>query len=161
MIGTRQRGGDHLRNVRQIINPYDARSVCDIEPRGKQSQSNRIATVAWCICFFYPFIAVGSVYLSWLVAWIALGHQPREMLNDPKQMGGLMDFAYLISVLLVIPWPVFGVAGFLVSFRCPVPAIGKRFLSMTALAIAYMMICALALGLMRLDPGGVFSWWLD
>jgi hypothetical protein len=90
-----------------------------------------------------------------------LGHQPREMLNDPKQIGGPMDAVYTLSILLITPWPALTAGGFFVTLLCPVPAIRHRFVPLAVLAFAYILQCTIALGFIILDPGRIFSWWLD
>jgi hypothetical protein len=115
----------------------------------------------WSIGFLYPLIAVGSIYVCWLVAWAIKGHPPREMLDDPKHIGGVMDLAYLVSVLLIAPWPVLTIGGFVVTLFCPIRILRMRSASVAAFAAFYVAICGLAFALVRWDPGRVVSWWLD
>src|SRR4051812_3612396 len=42
-----------------------------------------ITVAAWLACS-YPVLPVLSLYITWLTAWVALGHQPRPSLDDPK-----------------------------------------------------------------------------
>lgn len=115
----------------------------------------------WLIGFLYPLIALASIYVCWLVAWVALGHQPREMLNDPKYIGGIMDVFYLVSVLLVIPWPILMVAGFFVTLACPIQPKQNGLVFAGTLIGLYSAMCGFAYWVLMVDPGRIFSWWCD
>jgi formate hydrogenlyase subunit 3/multisubunit Na+/H+ antiporter MnhD subunit len=48
--------------------------------------------------------------LEWSVAWWILGRQPESMIDDPKQMGGVVWFLdrlslfFLLALFLIFPW---------------------------------------------------------
>jgi len=56
------------------------------------------ATLIWC----YPLLVIGSIYLTWLVAWIALGHRPIPSLDDPKFISVWVDIPLIVSRFLMM-----------------------------------------------------------
>lgn len=143
------------------INPYEASLVSRETENSHSQRISRVYIAVWGAGFLYPVIAVGSIYFCWLVAWAVKGHLPREMLDDPKNIGGIMDLAYLASVLLILPWPLWTIAGFVVTLFCPIRIFRTRSASIAAFAAFYIATCFLAFGLVTWDPGRVVSWWLD
>ena len=101
------------------------------------------------------------MYGSWIVAWAVIGHAPREMLDDPKHIGGIMDIFYLASVLLILPWPLLAIVGFFVTFVCPIKTKHNRPVFVLTLSGLYILMCAIAYGILMVDPGRIFSWWCD
>ncbi|MBL8890612.1 MAG: hypothetical protein JNL67_11600 [Planctomycetaceae bacterium] len=86
---------------------------------------------------------------------------PRPMLDDPKSIGGIMDFAYLLSMLALISLPVLTPVCFVSSFFCPVRFVRNRLAQAVLFAAAYIAVAGGLFLLLRLDPGGVVEWWLD
>ena len=114
------------------------------------------------LAYLYPVWLVSSFYSTWLMAWIQLGHRPRPMLDDPKSIGGLMDIAYIVPGFLVMAMPVLTPIGLAASFFCPVQVRRvSRYAQNCVLAVLYVALCALALLMLRADPGRVVEWWFD
>lgn len=110
----------------------------------------------------YPVWLVGAFYATWLVAWVELGHRPRPMLDDPKYIGGLMDFVYGVPGYLLLGLPVLAPLGFAASFFCQKRTTRERrgVLAMV-LAAFYVLMCVTAIVVLRYDGASVVEWWFD
>lgn len=143
-------------------NPY---LVSKIKPeRGPSDFASRalfVKWIIWLVAFFYPVIAAICFYSSWLVAWVCIGHMPRPMLDDPKSIGGVMDFAYLISMLALLSAPVLTPLCFFSSFSRPTQTTRSRWLERICLPIVYIAICGSIYATIRFDPGRIVEWWFD
>jgi hypothetical protein len=116
----------------------------------------------WLLAFLYPIWLLGSFYMTWLIAWVELGHRPRPMLDDPKSIGGFLDIAYYFPGVLVMFMPILAPIGLAASFFCPINTQHvKRHTWHAALAVLYVVLCAIALLTLRSDPGRVVEWWFD
>lgn len=95
-------------NAMADTNPYVVASETSPErpPGDTVSWITRIKLIIWLVAFFYPVLVALSIYVSWLVAWICLGHKPRPSLDDPTRIGGAMDLACLVSALALFSWPI-------------------------------------------------------
>jgi len=123
----------------------------------------RTQVAAWVFAGF-PVVALTSVYVTWLTAWLALGHRPRPSLDDPKSIGLVVEINYMISLLLLI---------------CSVPALGlcvcfvsnevvrfprhkqARVASVAALAGFAVISLIYTYSMLAADPGRVFYWFMD
>lgn len=117
--------------------------------------------MVWAVAYLYPLLTAASIYSSWLVAWMCLGRVPRPLLDDPKFIGGVMDIAYLLSMLAFYSAPVLTPLCFASSFFCPLGRIRNRVARSIVLALAYLAMLAGVILLLRLDPGRVVEWWID
>ena len=115
----------------------------------------------WLAAYSCPVIVAGCFYMSWFVAWIVLGHKPRPMVDDPKSIGGLMDIAYIGSMVAFLSAPILAPIGFIASFVCPFPSFGKQRMRCAILVAVYLGICVTILLTIKADPGRVIEWWLD
>jgi len=106
------------------------------------------------VCTLLPAF---SVYVTWLVAWIALGHQPRPMLDDPKFIGPLVSAVYLISGLLLLAMLPIATAGPLFQLTT-----GGRKLSVRAVFAGVSLSMSVAsIMILRWDPIRVVYWYFD
>jgi hypothetical protein len=122
---------------------------------------SRGALVAWTIAYTYPLLAAICFYSSWLVAWVMLGHVPRPMLDDPKSIGGVMDFAYVVAGLSLISFPILTPLFLCSSFFCPLRFSKHQVFQGLILALAYICMSAAIAMTIWYDPGSVVEWWLD
>jgi len=85
------------------------------------------------------------------------------MHDDPKFIGGLMDWAYLLSTLILFSAPIGIPAGLAVSPLCPSMKAGgaKRGVYACLLLLGYLALCLGAWALIQNDPGRVIEWWFD
>ena len=60
---------------------------------------------AW-VCSLYPAIFLGSLYLTWLLAWASLGHFPRASLDDPRGINSMVLVAHDTTLMLLVGIPV-------------------------------------------------------
>jgi hypothetical protein len=147
----------------QKMNPTHSTSVHPNESTrsGAMIGFSRSALFAWTIAYTYPLLAAICFYSSWLVAWVMLGHVPRPMLDDPKSIGGIMDFAYLISLLSIISFPLLTPLFLCSSFFCPLRFSNHRVAQGLTLAIAYICTSAAIVMTIWYDPGSVVEWFFD
>ena len=114
--------------------------------------------------YAYPALTVASLYLTWLAAWIALGHAPRPSLDDPKFIGLLVDAPYIVTMGMLICAPgamVLGVgmAPIFVALRA---AKGRRRVLLGLIAlVALVLLWGAALWILRADPWDVGNWYMD
>ena len=143
-------------------NPYRAPDLSAPISGDASQPTSRFQIVIWALAYFYPVWLVSSFYLTWLIAWIQLGHRPRPMLDDPKSIGGLMDIVYYLPGILAIAIPVLAPIGFLAAFFCPLRINRiERYSLRMSLAFLYVVLCVLALIVLRADIGRVVEWWFD
>ena len=84
------------------------------------------------------------------------------MLDDPKNIGGLMVFFYYVLGFLIMALPVFAPVGLLVSFFCPAKLFRKqRFASACFLVTGYVLLCMLVIVIFAADPYDVLEWYMD
>lgn len=107
--------------------------------------------------WFYPLLLLGSFYGTWLVAWINLGQMPRPSLDDPKSIGISVDIAYLITVLLLVGFPVAAVIGVGIQLS----AVNRPLQLRLGLALLIFLIWVGVLLLIRWDPFLVSDWFFD
>lgn len=150
-------------NAMADTNPYVVASETSPErpPGDTVSWITRVKLIIWLVAFFYPVLVALSVYVSWLVAWICLGHKPRPSLDDPSRIGGAMDLAYFVSALAFISAPVMIPLCFFSSFGCPLRLSKKPPLQCLFQALIYIALCGAFIATVRNDPGDVFNWWFD
>lgn len=133
------------------INPYQ--SPTTDSDSGSRSRATMLELVGW----FYPLLLLGSFYGTWLVAWINLGQMPRPSLDDPKSIGISVDIAYLITVLLLVGFPVAAVIGVGIQLS----AVNRPLQLRLGLALLIFLIWVGVLLLIRWDPFLVSDWFFD
>ena len=148
--------------MQTVDNPYRTSDAVPLLGDDDSPSAPRLKFVIWLSAYLFPVWLVCSFYSVWLVAWIQLGHRPRPMLDDPKDIGGFMDFAYFVPGFLLLAMPALIPLGLAASFFCPLRVCrGRRFILSTTLVVLYVALCTFALVGLRKDPGGVVEWWLD
>ena len=105
--------------------------------------------------WIYPIAVLAFLYMTWLTAWAVLGHVPRPNLDDPKYISWLVDGPYLVAMLLMQCAPAAMLLGLI--FAAPNSEIRKKLMRTIALALLW----AAVLGVLRLDPLGVATWFMD
>lgn len=144
------------------MNPYQPPDPVLFATNKRSASLPWIKLTLWLLAYLYPLWLVGSFYVTWVVAWVSLGRIPRPSLDDPKSIGGFVDVAYVITGLLAIGLPGLVPLGLAASFYCPVRKHDDRRLTQAAaLAIIYIILCAVALVILRADPLRVVYWWID
>ncbi|MEI7458602.1 MAG: hypothetical protein WCK15_04285 [Pirellula sp.] len=152
-----------LASVFNEMNPTHSTSVHPNESTrsGAKISVSRSALFGWTIVYTYPLLAAICFYSSWMVAWVMLGHVPRPMLDDPKSIGGIMDFAYLVATLSIISFPILTPLFLCSSFFCPLRFSNHQVAQGLTLALAYIWLSAAIAITIWYDPGRVVEWWLD
>lgn len=123
-------------------------------PVALAAPGRRVGVAAWVLSL-YPLMTPVSLYLTWLAAWCVLGHRPRPSLDDPKEIGLLVDVPYVMTYLSSVAWPISLVAGLtFTAFR------SSRRSGPNPLPI---LIAAwfLAFAILRWDPLDVVGWFMD
>jgi len=62
---------------------------------------NCIGAIAWAFSA-YPVLLLLSLYTTWALAWLSLGHLPRPTLDDPKYINRLVTCFNLATWLLLM-----------------------------------------------------------
>ena len=161
-------GRSPIKNMTTEANPYQTPNAAQllVDDYGASPPRGRLATrlrIAVCLlAYLYPIWLLGSFYLTWLIAWVQLGHRPRPMVDDPKSVGGILDIAYYLPGIFIMLLPVLAPIGLAASFFCPITARRDvRYAIRAAIAILYVALCAFVLLTLRYDPGQVVEWWFD
>jgi hypothetical protein len=166
-----RRAGDYrlLSSVKQSdfkmtsANPYISPNISSLDCKSETPEAPIVykMAVAWAFAYFYPAIATLLLYASWIFAWLCLGHMPRPMLDDPKDIGWMMDLAYLISMIAFVSVPLLTPVCFFASFFCPFRLTKYRILEYCFLTFTYIAICTAIFTTVRADPCQVVEWWFD
>lgn len=133
-----------------------------LEPVPRKSRRPRWLPEALAIG--YPVALVASLYVSWLVAWAALGYRPRPMLDDPKFIGFAVDVACTVAMILLMCAPgalaIGGIAAIHSAWRRgPTTA---AFVARSAAVLALLAITWVAsFAFLRWDPIDVVTWYMD
>lgn len=117
--------------------------------------------LAWCahLTALYPLFFLALFYGEWLLAWWALGHPPRPMLDDPKDIAGLNWMNGIVGVALMAYFPA-SVAALVLN---TLYAINAR-LRASHLVLRIIVLLCFWVGtvlLLRWDPGRIVYWWFD
>jgi len=104
-----------------------------------------------------PWLLIIAAYVEALAAWYFLGHWPRPMLDDPKNIA--TKPLHLIYVLLLLGFvPAFFLLVLLTVSNCK--AIRAR--SLYSVGWVIFVLGAIALFfVVRADPGNVWEWLAD
>lgn len=125
----------------------------------------RTPRILLAIVWAYPLLPLVGLYLTWLVAWVALGHQPQPSLDDPKHISPAVDVPYVVSGLLLITMPLGMIGGvslgiFLTPWWLHSRGGGgvARYVLVTA---ALFALYVGAFALLQWDPLRVLYWYMD
>ena len=105
-------------------------------------------------------VVVTAPYVTWLIAWGALGHRPRPSLDDPKSIGFVVDVSYAGAMLLLVTFPGAIVAG-LAAIVWHDRSRESQVLATVARATLYIILWLAAIAFMRADPLDVGYWFMD
>ena len=112
----------------------------------------RAATAALC----YPLLIVAAVYAEWLYACVALGHFPGPA--DPSVAGWDLSRRIVMFLLLgLIPALIAALLLNVMHVQVDRPATGPLLRRLALTVFVWVALVGLAL----VDPGGVWSWWMD
>ena len=143
-------------------NPYQPSSLYPGILPVESGLARTIPWRIWWIAYLYPIWSAGSMYATWVLAWVHLGHIPRSSLDDPMSIGSLVTVAYTGSLLLMSLMPILMPMGLLAAFFYPLRTRARRsFLRQILLALLYITLSASVLLTLRADPGFVMEWWFD
>jgi len=82
-----------------MSNPYQTPNTSTVAPvRVENTRPRWLDWLFWGVAL----IPAASVYFTWLVAWLTLGHPPRPLLDDPKHISTAVSTVYFISLWAVI-----------------------------------------------------------
>ena len=120
----------------------------------------RLGAVLLALSYLYPVALVVLFYLTWLVAWAALGYQPRAYLDDPKYISWAVSVVHAITfaVLLFSPFAAVGGLGMVVAFGYH----RRLHLAYTVVMLAGLVATwAASIAISRWDPGRIGDWFFD
>ena len=121
----------------------------------------RIVALHW-VAACYPLIILCSLYLTWFVAWVALGHPPRSSLDDPKHIGPIA-IPYTVTAILMGGVAITFVAGIgLTGVRLalgltPRPGSSHLVVVLGIVPMSWAVGCSLCIW----DPLYVMDWYFD
>jgi hypothetical protein len=76
----------------------------------------------------YPLLLLLSLYATWALAWIEVGHQPIPMMDRPKALGIPVGIFYRLTWYLIIGLlPVFVMNAFLLIIELLQRLLHKRY----------------------------------
>lgn len=143
-------------------NPYRAPASGSTHEEGDTALPlSRWRLFFWSVTYFYPLMATACLYSCWLVANVCLGHMPQAYVDDPKYIGGVMDFVYQLSIISLLSLPALTPICFASSFFCPLRVFRDWIPQAVMFASAYIMVAVGIFVLLRLDPGHVVEWVMD
>ncbi|TWU63158.1 MULTISPECIES: hypothetical protein [Crateriforma] len=151
-----------------MTNPYQAPADATIDSPSAAAASRpslrlpRGSFGVWLSVYLYPLWLIGSFYMTWWIAWRLLGHRPRPSLDDPKSIGGVLDFLYYVPGILLVLMPILAPIGLASSFLFPFNVKRKtRCIWGTLLLALYISIGTTVIHTLRSDPDQVIQWWFD
>ena len=137
-----------------MSNPYQTPNTSAVTPgRVEITRPRWLDWLSWGVAL----IPAASVYFSWFVAWLALGHPPRPLLDDPKHISTAVSTVYFISGLLLLSLPVLVIAGPIVQLVVA----GRSLLIRVTYAVISFFVSVGTIFLLRLDPYDVVYWYFD
>lgn len=133
-------------------NPYQT-------PNAVASNRSEIIRPGWLDWLFWgvALLPAASVYFTWLVAWITLGHPPRPSLDDPSHISPAVNIIYFVSGLLLLSLPVFVIVGPIVQLVVT----GRLLAIRVAYAAISFFVSVGTILLLRWDPYDVVYWYFD
>ena len=111
-----------------------------------------------------PVLMPGMLLVTWCLAWLALGHRPVPMIDDPKGIdNALMQAAYIGTILLMIMVPPAFILTAFMLLASGLRVIADRnrlrgFLVLLAYAITTTALAYVLVRTMREDIG---TWFFD
>jgi hypothetical protein len=107
----------------------------------------------------YPLIAVGMLYVQWILSWYMLGHKPIPLTDDPKYINGAswMHLITTVALLGVIP-AGFSALAFNIAHIC------RQRSSAAQVSIRLCTLAGLWLGMfvtLARDSDSIMEWWMD
>jgi len=118
----------------------------------------------------YPVLLVAALHLTWFAAWLVLGHMPRPNLDDPKSIGLLVDIPYAVTTAMLV-----GAPGAMLLALCVTPVVVARrvarrkaneralgaAIAVSAALVGLALLWGATFLLLRMDPWGVGTWYID
>lgn len=133
-------------------NPYKTVTT-DVGRPGHRHWSAWLDHIAW----LFPFIMLAAPYVTWVVAWMVLGHRPRPSLDDPTSVSTVATGVYTAAGCILLLAPGVAVAGVLWQFMRTHTPILRRCLLAAVLCVTWV----LCVFLLRWDPLRVMDWFMD
>jgi hypothetical protein len=124
----------------------------------------RTPRILLAIVWAYPLLPLVALYITWLVAWVALGHQPQPSLDDPKHISGTVDVPYIVTGVLLITLPVGIIGGYSLGLFLTLWWVHSRGGGSARYLLATVALSALYVGAFTLlyrDPLRVLYWYMD
>ena len=135
-------------------NPYQTpNTIATDSDRVENIRPRWLDWLSWGVAF----IPAASVYFTWLVAWLTLGHPPRPSLDDPSQISAAVSTVYFVSGLLLLSLPVLVIAGAIVQ----VVVTGRSLVVRVTYAVISFFVSVGTILFLRLDPYDVVYWYFD
>jgi len=137
-----------------MANPYQTPNAVAVA--SDQSEIIRPRRLDWLV-WGGAMLPAASIYFTWLVAWLTLGHPPRPSLDDPRQISPIVNIVYFIAVLFLVSLPVSVITGPIVQL---IDAGRSLPIRVTYATISFFVSVG-AILLLRWDPLDVVYWYMD
>jgi hypothetical protein len=116
--------------------------------------------VAWTVSA-YPVILLISLYSTWLLAWLSVGHQPRPYQDDPKYVNWLVTLFYSKTLLLLMGCYVALLLNGIIVLIEVVQKVRRRQWDFVLLVIVPVVLWLCLFLLIDRDPGKIGVWFFD
>lgn len=104
-----------------------------------------------------PLLCWLSLHLTWLVAMLALGHQPRPSIDDPKDIAAIIPFYWATLILMMLSPLAIGV----LVLPLAAALLHLRWRRAALLTCVGMLSIVIGIALLRRDPFDVWVWFMD
>jgi hypothetical protein len=136
----------------------------DAEPRRPARAGPRTLVGALAIAsLLYPLLLWMAFYAEWFIAWSALGHPPRPMLDDPKNIAEIGQLHLVTGVLIMGFLPMGLVAIVLNGLHAfwRHGSTSRVTLAMVLRVVVVLLAWGASIAALRWDPHRVAEWWFD
>jgi hypothetical protein len=118
-----------------------------------------LGAVAW-VFSTYPVVIVLSLYITWALAWLSLGHIPRPSQDDPKHINSLVSCFHVATVLLLLgSYVALPVNALVILLEVGHRVLQRRWNVLLVAASVLSWLCLFFI--MLYDPGKIAYWFFD
>jgi hypothetical protein len=119
-----------------------------------------LGAVAW-VFSTYPVLLVFSLYITWALACLSLGHMPRPSQDDPKHISSLVSCFHVATGLLLLGSYVALPANAFFILLEVVHRVLQRRWNVVLLVAAPVLSWLCLFFIMLYDPGKIAYWFFD
>lgn len=113
----------------------------------------------------YPWFILAALYLTWAAAWVALGHPPRAIRDDPKELGLVVLVVHALTWFLMTGIPLAVMTCLILTCGEAIKAAQRGGRGTDGVIAGIILIPAVSWGgaflLFSIDVGRAVGWFLD